>query len=215
MQRPFGLRFFVIGLPIVLVSALVSANSASAQGVSAQGRRTQSRVAREYRPEYRPEYQPGAATDSPSSADGSSPTPVTPYSNGLPVGIPETTGGIYGEPLQRYDAPYPWMHGYVQEIPAYEGYAAFRPYNYKHVFAQSQAAGGWGMSPTMPYAQQFWHRYRKRALMTPDPSYSRHQFRRNPNALTAPRYAAPASSRQYPSNRSRHTLRIQPARARR
>lgn len=93
-------------------------------------------------------------------------------SNGLPVGTPETTGGIYGEPLQRYDVPYPWFHGYFQEIPPYEGYAAFRPYNYKHVFAQSQAAGGWGMSPQMPYAQQFWHRYRKRALMMPDPSYS-------------------------------------------
>lgn len=93
--------------------------------------------------------------------------PIGEYtSNGLPIGVPETTGGIYGEPLQRYDAAYPWLHGYFQEIPAYGGFGAYRPYNYKHVFAQSQASGGWGMSPTMPYSQQFWHRYRKRALMS-------------------------------------------------
>jgi len=94
-----------------------------------------------------------------------------PMSNGLPVGVPETTGGIYGEPLQRYDSQYPWMHGYFQEIPPYHGFAAFRPYNYKHVLSQAQTAGGWGMSPGMPYAQQFWHRYRKRALMRPEPAY--------------------------------------------
>lgn len=94
-------------------------------------------------------------------------------SNGLPIGVPETTGGYNGEPLQRFDVPYPWMHGYFQEIPPYEGYGAFRPYNYKHIFSQAQTAGGWGMSPRMPYAQQFWHRYRKRALMSTEPTYSR------------------------------------------
>ena len=94
-------------------------------------------------------------------------------SNGLPIGVSEATGGMYGEPMQRFDSQYPWMHGYLQEIPPYAGYGAFRPYNYKHVFSQAQTAGGWGMSPTMPYAQQFWHRYRKRALMMPEPTYSR------------------------------------------
>jgi hypothetical protein len=99
---------------------------------------------------------------------------VVETSNGLPIGVPETTGGVYGEPLQRYDAQFPWMHGYFQEIPPYSGYAAFRPYNYKHVLSQSQsqAAGGWGESPTMPYAQQFWHRYRQRARLLPDPAVS-------------------------------------------
>ena len=90
-------------------------------------------------------------------------------SNGLPIGVPETSGGIFGEPLQRFDSQYPWMHGYIQEIPPYAGYGAFRPYNYKHVLSQAQTAGGWGESPALPYAQQFWHRYRKRASMLPDP----------------------------------------------
>jgi len=97
---------------------------------------------------------------------------VVETSNGLPIGVPETTGGVYGEPLHRYDAQFPWLHGYFQEIPPYSGYAAFRPYNYKHVLSQAQAAGGWGESPTMPYAQQFWHRYRKRARMLPGPAVS-------------------------------------------
>lgn len=108
-------------------------------------------------------------------------------SNGLPIGVPETTGGVYGEPLNRYDVQYPWAHGYFQEMPAYGGFAAFRPYNYKHVFSQSQAAGGWGMPPAMPYAQQFWHRYRKRAKMVPEPTYS---------SLPARARITPASARR-------------------
>ncbi|MBW3542135.1 MAG: hypothetical protein KY476_17835 [Planctomycetes bacterium] len=71
------------------------------------------------------------------------------------VSGPVTFGGT----LYPFDSSEPWVHGYHQEMPAYGGYAVFRPYNYKHVFAQAQAAGGWGMSPTMPYSQQFWHRY--------------------------------------------------------
>lgn len=99
------------------------------------------------------------------------PQPAVQYeSNGLPIGVPETTGGMHGEPMQRYDAQYPWLHGYWQEIPPYSGYAAFRPYNYKHVLSQAQAAGGWGMSPKMPYSQQYWHRYRDRAVV---PMYSK------------------------------------------
>lgn len=80
-------------------------------------------------------------------------------------GTAYATGGIYGEPLYPYDSQYPWMHGYFQEISPYSGYRAFRPYNYKHVLAQSQAAGGWGMSPKMPYSQQFWHKYQDQAAM--------------------------------------------------
>lgn len=80
----------------------------------------------------------------------------------------ELSAGLTGsieEELYPYDRPEPWIHGYWQEMPAYGGYSAFRPYNYKHVLAQSQAAGGWGMSPQMPYSQQFWHRYQQRAEM--------------------------------------------------
>jgi hypothetical protein len=58
-----------------------------------------------------------------------------------------------------YDAPEPWTHGYFQEIPAYGGFNAFRPYNYKHVQAQSQLAAEWGLAPTAPYSQQFWRAY--------------------------------------------------------
>jgi hypothetical protein len=53
-----------------------------------------------------------------------------------------------------YDAQDPWLHGYFQETPAYAGFHAFRPYNYKHVFAQSQLAAEWGGSPTAPYSHQ-------------------------------------------------------------
>lgn len=71
----------------------------------------------------------------------------------------------FGGQLYPYDTHYPWVHGYFQEIPAYGGYVSFRPYNYKHVLSQSQAAGGWGLNPTLPYSQQFWHRYHQRASL--------------------------------------------------
>ena len=88
------------------------------------------------------------------------------------------------EQLYSFDAPEPWLHGYFQEIPAYGGWAHFRPYNYRHVLSQSQAAGGWGMSPQMPYSHQFWHRYQERATMSNEvPAYGREQ--------AAAGYAAP------------------------
>jgi hypothetical protein len=59
-----------------------------------------------------------------------------------------------GEARYPYDAPEPWLHGYFQETPAYAGFHAFRPYNYKHIFAQSQLAADWGMSATAPYSHQ-------------------------------------------------------------
>lgn len=91
---------------------------------------------------------------------------ATGYVSGQPsnaaVSVP---GGVGGDQLFPYDAPAPWQHGYIQEIPAYGGYVGFRPYNYKHVLSQSQVAGGWGLQPTAPYSQQFWHRYHARATM--------------------------------------------------
>ncbi len=65
--------------------------------------------------------------------------------------VPEGQPGC-GEARYAFDAPEPWLHGYFQETPAYGGYRAFRPYNYKHVFVQSQIAAGWGAQPTMPYS---------------------------------------------------------------
>jgi hypothetical protein len=85
---------------------------------------------------------------------------AAPPSTAVPV-----SGGSYapqamaqagcGEARYPYDAPEPWLHGYFQETPAYGGFHAFRPYNYKHVFAQSQIAAEWGASPTSPYSHQF------------------------------------------------------------
>jgi len=71
------------------------------------------------------------------------------------------------ESRNSFDAQYPWAHGYFQEISEYEGFHAFRPYNYKHVLLQSQLATGWGMSPTSPYSQQFWQKYQPQAAMQP------------------------------------------------
>ncbi len=82
------------------------------------------------------------------------------------AGIPGGGIGGYGADQQYpFDSPEPWLHGYFQEMPSYGGYYYFRPYNYKHVLAQSQAAGRFGTSPMMPYSQQFWHRYQQRASM--------------------------------------------------
>lgn len=77
------------------------------------------------------------------------------------------------EPRFYFDCPQPWLHGYIQEVPAYSGLHAFRPYNYKHVFSQSQVAAGWGIAPTAPYSQQYWNRDRPaqtNAEVVPSPS---------------------------------------------
>jgi len=75
--------------------------------------------------------------------------------------------GFEGKYEQRYpfDSQQNWVHGYFQEIPAYGGHVFYRPYNYEDVLSQSQTAAGWGLSPTMPYSQQFWHRYDDQAKM--------------------------------------------------
>lgn len=75
--------------------------------------------------------------------------------------------GSEGSSEQRYpfDTQQNWVHGYYQEIPAYGGHHLFRPYNYKDVLSQSQTAAGWGERPSMPYSQQFWHKYHDQATM--------------------------------------------------
>lgn len=75
--------------------------------------------------------------------------------------------GSEGSMEQRYpfDTQQNFVHGYFQEIPAYGGHHLFRPYNYKDVLSQSQTAAGWGERPTMPYSQQFWHKYHDQATM--------------------------------------------------
>lgn len=85
------------------------------------------------------------------------PAPVPEVGGPAPV---TATGGQYGhEQLYPYDAYDNWVHGHFQEIPAYGGFHFFRPYNYKHLLSQSQVAGGWGMSPTMPYSQEYFRKF--------------------------------------------------------
>lgn len=67
-----------------------------------------------------------------------------------------------GEGVQTYpfDQQETWIHGHFQRYPAYGGFSSFRPYNYRHVMAQSQIAAASGAPHGMPYSQQFWNKYR-------------------------------------------------------
>ena len=81
------------------------------------------------------------------------------------VGMPgieysNTIAGGDGVQLYPYDQQDPWLHGYYQRYPVYGGFSSFRPYNYRHVFSQTQIATGWGSAHGMPYSQQFWNNYR-------------------------------------------------------
>ena len=75
------------------------------------------------------------------------------------------------EQLYPFDDQDKWKHGYLKEMPYYHGYHSFRPYNYHHVFSQSQTAAGWGMNPTSAQSQQFWHKY-EQAASPGSPMYS-------------------------------------------
>lgn len=67
-----------------------------------------------------------------------------------------------GGQLYPYDRQDPWLHGQYQRIPAYGGFASFRPYNYRHVLSQTQIATQvFGAAHGTPYSQQFWNRYRQ------------------------------------------------------
>jgi len=61
------------------------------------------------------------------------------------------------EQLFPFDNQEPWKHGYRQVMPYYGGFHKFRPYNYHHVFGQTQTAASYGIQH--PYSQQFWLRY--------------------------------------------------------
>jgi hypothetical protein len=87
---------------------------------------------------------------------------------GNPYDAVSMGGGGGGDQLYPFDSPEPWLWGYFQEIPAYGGYASFRPHNYKHVLAQMDVAARWGISPTMAYSHQWYHRYRQRGGMHPN-----------------------------------------------
>ena len=106
-----------------------------------------------------------------------------------------------GVQLYPYDQQDPWLHGHFQRVPSYGGFASFRPYNYRHVFAQTQLAQQWGHAHGMPYSQQFWNRYR--------PSYlegnlhsTYQQMMQNPQTqgYPSPPYPAQAYPQQQYSN---------------
>ena len=74
-------------------------------------------------------------------------------------------GGPVTDPYLNYDAYEPWVHGYWQELPAFGGYAYYRPYNYRHVYVQSEVAASWGTSALMPYEQEYYRRAREQGIM--------------------------------------------------
>jgi len=87
--------------------------------------------------------------------------------------------------LFPYDQQDPWLHGFFQEVPAFGGYASFRPYNYKHSLSQSRIATSWGMPGVLPYSQQFWHRYSR--YTTPYRPYSTSAHGRGTYGQSQPR----------------------------
>ena len=115
-------------------------------------------------------------------------------------GVPEYSGGYGdvgyagtgGDQMYPYDSPEPWLRGYLQHMPSYGGFQSFRPYNYRHVIAQAQTAGGWGMPVNMPYSQQFWHRYQKQAGLQPRQSQPQPQtnIQQQLSQISAIAYAA-------------------------
>lgn len=107
----------------------------------------------------------GGMEFSPGSSSGSWTAGAGP---GNPYDAVASGGGGGGDQLYPFDSPEPWLHGWFQEIPAYGGYHTFRPHNYKHVIAQMEVAGRWGMNPTMPYSAQWYTPFRQRAGMHPD-----------------------------------------------
>ena len=106
-----------------------------------------------------------------------------------------------GVQLYPYDQQDPWLHGHFQRVPSYGGFASFRPYNYRHVFAQTQLAQQWGHAHGMPYSQQFWNRYRPSYLEGNLHSAYQPEI---PNSQTqgypAPAYQAPVYPQQQYSN---------------
>jgi hypothetical protein len=82
------------------------------------------------------------------------------------MGGPGGPGGNgVADELYNYDHYNPWVHGYWQELPAFGGYAYFRPYNYRHVYVQSEVAANWGSTATMPYSQEYYRRAREQGTM--------------------------------------------------
>jgi hypothetical protein len=126
-----------------------------------------------------PTTQPAAAAPA-QQAPGVTPVPARPqdvYREGVTEGYvgyrltPNYGEGAsygsstFGYAYPNYDAYEPWVHGYWQDLPAYGGFAAYRPYNYRHVYIQSEVAGVWGTSTVMPNSQEYFRRPREQGLL--------------------------------------------------
>ena len=100
------------------------------------------------------------------------------------------------ETLYRYDDQDPWKHGWKKQMPYYEGFHSFRPYNYHHVFGQTQTAAAYGQS--MPYSQQWWHRYYSVSAqynhLQGQPPMAMPQYNGSPPGAPAPGMAPPVVS---------------------
>jgi hypothetical protein len=133
-------------------------------------------------------FSPGMASGSFVAGQGGFSNPYDSVSAG---------GGGGGDQLYPFDSPEPWLHGYFQRLPAYGGNASFRPHNYKHVLAQMEVAGRWGMSPVMAYSHQWYHRYRQRSGMHPNFGMGGSASLEQPSFRHVAQYkASPASPRQ-------------------
>lgn len=108
-------------------------------------------------------------------------------------------GGGCGCQLYPFDRQDPWLHGQFQRMPAYGGFNSFRPYNYRHVFAQTQIATSvWGAAHGQPYSQQFWNRYRADYLDGNVHSQVSSQ-RMNPSIVSPASYQSRPASTHWPS----------------
>ncbi|MEO2033197.1 MAG: hypothetical protein ABGZ35_14035 [Planctomycetaceae bacterium] len=129
------------------------------------------------------------------------------FASAQDVGMPgvmysEMVAGGTGAQLYPFNRQDPWLHGQFQRIPAYGGFNSFRPYNYRHVFAQTQIATSvWGAAHGQPYSQQFWNRYRVDYLNGKTHSQATLQQMR-PSAVSPASYQPqPVSTHQSPPAR--------------
>lgn len=107
------------------------------------------------------EYGQGAAVGMPGSLNNAylGYRLTTGFGDGMGAGT-STFNYVY----PNYDAYDPWVHGYWQELPAFGGHAYFRPYNYRHVYTQSEVAASWNTSAVMPYSHEYFRRPREQGI---------------------------------------------------
>ena len=108
-------------------------------------------------------------------------------------------GGPVTDPYLNYDAYETWVHGYWQELPAFGGYAYFRPYNYRHVYVQSEVATSWQTSAQMPYSQEYFRRAREQGLYEQRTTSTNRNglpmvYRQKPRTVRQPEIIAKASA---------------------